>query len=79
MSDNVGTIQLPAELRIRIYRYIFISKRSCNHDYLEDRDSTTERSPCISILFVSKATYAERRPVLLDTVQIDATESIDTS
>jgi hypothetical protein len=78
MSDVIGTIQLPAELRIRIYRYIFIGKRLRYHDYLENRDSTTERSTCTSILFVSKTTYAESRPALLDTIQVDATESMDT-
>jgi hypothetical protein len=78
MSDKISTIQLPAELRIRIYRYIFIGKRLSYYDYLDEEDSTTERSTCNPILFVSKATYAESRPVLLDTIQVDATESMDT-
>ena len=69
---------LPPEVRTQIYGYVFSGKRLRYVRHLgASSDANDHETRCHSILFASKQSYTESRPVLLDKVQIDATKLID--
>ena len=76
-SISTGFLDLPGEVRDRIYRYIFSGERLRHINYIQSIDRDYFFPICVEILFVSKRCYTESRPLLLESVEIDISELID--
>jgi hypothetical protein len=75
------TIDLLAEIRLRIYHYVFAGEELVYMPYARnmklDINETITYAPCTSLLLTSRQTYQESYPIFLENIRINGTHIID--